>query len=390
MKNKTIHTPIGTRDYLFDECRAMRSVQKKLSDLFMRRGFSEVICPTFEYYDVVLEQENPLPEELLFKMSECTGRLMVLRPDITTPIARIAATKMPDSAFPARLFYMQKSYRAGVPGSGHSTEVMQGGIELIGCGGINADIEMIVMAVDALRACTDRKIHIEIGDAGFFKHLASELDMDDAKFEQMRSMIENKNFAGLNDMLEEYGDTAAKRALCRLSRLFGGEEVLDIAEEYEKNSNATKDLEYLRSLYCALREAGVADCVSIDLGLVHQIDYYTGVIIRGYVEGVGKPVLSGGRYDKLIGTFGRDMPAIGFAIDIDAVASQVEMKSDAADTLLYVMPGAIRGAFDYMDNNPGCALSPERSLERTVELSKRKGKKVVVINKDGNAEEYSK
>lgn len=386
MKQHTIHTPIGTKDYLFDECRSMRFVQKRLSDLFLRRGFSEVICPTFEYYDVVLEQENPLPEELLFKMSECTGRLMVLRPDITTPIARIAATKMPEDAFPARLFYMQKSYRAGMPGSGHSTEVMQGGVELLGCGGINADIETIVMAVDALRACTDRKIHIEIGDAGFFKNLAAELHMDDVKFEQMRSMIENKNFAGLNDMLEEYGDTAAKRALCRLSRLFGGEEVLDIAQEYEKNSNATKDLEYLRSLYCGLREAGVADCVSIDLGLVHQIDYYTGVIIRGYVEGIGKPVLSGGRYDKLTGAFGREMPAIGFAIDIDAVASQVKVRENKASTILYVAPGAIRFAFDYMDENEGCSLSPERSLERTLERAKREGKNVVIINRDGSAE----
>lgn len=386
MKNNKIHTPIGTRDYLFDDCRAMRQVQGKLSDLFKRRGFSEVMCPTFEYYDVVLEQENPMAEELLFKMSECTGRLMVLRPDITTPIARIAATKMPESAFPARLFYMQKSYRAGLPGSGHSTEVMQGGIELLGCAGINADIEMIVMAVDALKACTDRKIHIEIGDAGFFKHLAGELHMDDAKFEQMRSMIENKNFAGLNDMLEEYGDNNAKRALCRLSRLFGGEEVLDMAEEYEKSSGATKDLEYLRSIYSGLREAGVADCVSIDLGLVHQIDYYTGVIIRGYVEGVGKPVLSGGRYDKLIGMFGRDMPAIGFAIDIDAVAAQVEVEPEKKEFLLHVMPGGIRAAFDYMDNNPGCCLSPERSLERTVKMAKAEGKSVVIINKDGSVE----
>ncbi len=386
MKQHTIHTPIGTKDYLFDECRSMRYVQKKLSDLFLRRGFSEVICPTFEYYDVVLEQENPMPEELLFKMSECTGRLMVLRPDITTPIARIAATKMPEDAFPARLFYMQKSYRAGVPGSGHSTEVMQGGVELLGFGGLNADIETIVMAVDSLRACTDRKIHIEIGDAGFFKNLAAELHMDDAKFEQMRSMIENKNFAGLNDMLEEYGDTAAKRALCRMSRLFGGEEVLDIAQEYEKNSNATKDLEYLRSLYCGLREAGVADCISIDLGLVHQIDYYTGVIIRGYVEGIGKPVLSGGRYDKLTGVFGREMPAIGFAIDIDAVASQVKVEEKKEDTILFVAPGAIRFAFDYMDKNAGCILSPERSLERTLERAKREGKKVVIIGRDGSAE----
>lgn len=386
MKRHSIHTPIGTKDYLFEECRAMRRVQSELSALFERRGFSEVICPSFEYYDVVLAQENPLPEQMLFKMSECTGRLMVLRPDMTTPIARIAATKMPENSFPARLYYMQKIYRAGTPGSGHSTEFMQGGIELLGYGGLNADIEMIVMAVDALRACTDRKIHIEIGDAGFFKNLAGELHMDDGEFERMRSLIENKNFAGLNDMLEEYGDVSAKGALSRLSRLFGGEEVLDQAEEYAKNSNATKDLEYLRSLYGGLREAGVADCVSIDLGLVHQIDYYTGVIIRGYLEGAGKPVLSGGRYDKLIGTFGREMPAIGFAMDIDAVAALTQVEPVSAAILIHVLPGAIRAAFNYMDCTPGCQISPERSLERTLVRGAREGKKVVVIDRTGKVE----
>ena len=307
---------------------------------------------------------------------------MVLRPDITTPIARIAATKMPESAFPAKLFYTQKSYRAGMPGSGHSTEVMQGGIELLGCGGLNSDIELVVMAVDALRECTDKKIHIEIGNAGFFKHLASELGIEGSEFEQMRSMVENKNFAGLNDMLDAYEDTHAKLALCKLSRLFGGVEVLDIAQEYASDSKAKEDIEYLRSLYTALCQAGVGDCVSIDLGLVHQIDYYTGVIIRGYVDGVGRPVLSGGRYDKLTGMFGRDMPAVGFAIDIDAVASLVNEKSDDAKTVLYAMPGAIRNAFDYMDKNPGCLLSSEETLDKAIE----KFSVVTVIYPDGKTE----
>ena len=124
MKKNDIKTPIGTRDRLFDECRARRSVEDALRGLFLRRGFSEVSSPSFEYYDACLAPENPLPQEMLYKMSECTGKLLVLRPDMTTPIARIAATKLPEQMLPARLCYVEKVYRAGREDKGMSTEIL--------------------------------------------------------------------------------------------------------------------------------------------------------------------------------------------------------------------------------------------------------------------------
>ncbi len=378
MKKNDIKTPIGTRDRLFDECRARRNVEEALRGLFLRRGFSEVSSPSFEYFDACLAPENPMPQEMLYKMSECTGKLLVLRPDMTTPIARIAATKLPEQMLPARLCYVEKVYRASREDKGMSTEILQGGIELLGYRGIEADIMMIVMAVDALRACTDKKIAIELGFSGYFKMLAGRLSMSDAEFERMRTYIENKNFAALSDMLEGFGDNDATRALKNLSRMFGGIEILE---------NTDGELAYLKELYRGLEAAGVADVVSIDLGLVHQIDYYSGIIIRGYMEGVGTPVLSGGRYDNLITSFGKEVPAVGFAIDIDAVAECVGAAEQEFETMLHIMPGAVRCGFAYLDANEKVTLSCCKTVEESARVAKEKGLKLMVAYADGKVSE---
>ncbi|MBR5478849.1 MAG: ATP phosphoribosyltransferase regulatory subunit [Clostridia bacterium] len=374
MKKNDIKTPIGTRDRLFDECRARRRVEDSLRSLFLRRGFSEVSSPSFEYFDACLAPENPIPQEMLYKMSECTGKLLVLRPDMTTPIARIAATKLPEQMLPARLCYVEKVYRACREDKGMSTEILQGGIELLGYRGIEADIMMIVMAVDALRACTDKKIAIELGFSGYFKMLAGRLSMSDAEFERMRTYIENKNFAALSDMLDGFGDSDATRALKNLSRMFGGIEILD---------NTDGELAYLKELYRGLEEAGVADVISIDLGLVHQIDYYSGIIIRGYMEGVGTPVLSGGRYDNLITSFGKEVPAVGFAIDIDAVAECVGVEEMKYDTLLHITQGAVRCGFEYLDKHDNTTLSSCKTIEESRAYAEKNNLRLLVIYADG-------
>lgn len=378
MKKNDIKTPIGTRDRLYGECRARRKIEDALRNLFIRRGFSEVSSPGFEYYDACLAPENPMPQEMLFKMSECTGKLLVLRPDMTTPIARIAATKLPEQMLPARLCYVEKVYRAGRADTGYSTEILQGGIEMLGYRGIEADIMMIVMAVDALRACTDKKIAIELGFSGYFKMLAGRLSMTDTEFERMRTYIENKNFAALSDMLEGFGDNDATRALKNLSRMFGGIEILE---------NTDGELAYLKELYKGLEKAGVADVVSIDLGLVHQIDYYSGIIIRGYMEGVGTPVLSGGRYDNLIASFGKEVPAVGFAIDIDAVAECVGAEEEEFNVLLHIMPGAVRTGFAYLDTNVKTRLSSCKTLDESKALAAKENIKLVVAYPDGKISE---
>ena len=145
----TIHTPEGTRDRLFSECRERRQVQSALTKLFQCRGYAEISTPEVEFYDLFLQSGNPMPQESMLKIIDRSGKIMVMRPDCTTPIARVAATKLKAVPLPQRLYYDQTVFRSGQEHKGGSSEIAQCGVELIGAAGQKADLEMIAMAVDA-------------------------------------------------------------------------------------------------------------------------------------------------------------------------------------------------------------------------------------------------
>ena len=380
----TINTPEGTRDRLFAECRDRRRVQNALPALFRRRSYAEVSTPEVEFYDLFLQSGNPMPQEAMLKIVDRSGRILVMRPDCTTPIARVAATKLKTLPLPQRLYYDETVFRSGAEHRGSSGEIAQCGVELIGAAGAKADLEVVALAVDALRSCGLERFHIELGHAGFFKSLAAGMEMDGETVEKMRALIEGKNFAALGDLLEPYADRSACAALARLSRLFGGVEVL---EEAQRLAGKNEALTYLHDLYRELEAAGYGDFLRFDLGLVHQIDYYTGVVFRGYVEGAGDAVLSGGRYDGLVAAFGRNAPATGFAIDVDAVAGCLSAgEPPRLGVLVHFAPGQLARALTAVDGRAGgtCELSPCETLEATLALAREKGAaRVLVLEQQG-------
>ena len=381
--NIHINTPEGTRDRLFSECLERRQVQSALVGLFRRRGYTEVITPEVEFYDLFVQSGNPIPQEAMLKIIDRSGRIMVMRPDCTAPIARVAATKLKHLALPQRLYYDQTVFRDRTAHAGGSREIAQCGVEMIGAIGGKADLEMVAMAVDALRACGLKQFHIELGHAGFYRTLAGRMKMPQEEQERLRGAIEGKNFALLNDLLEPYRGQDACAALRRLPYLFGGAEVL---VEAEALAGPYDSLDYLRRLYGELSAAGYEECVRFDLGLVHQLDYYTGVVFRGYAEGAGAPVLSGGRYDGLMGQFGRKAEAIGFAVDVDAVGACLTVEAPKLETVIHYEPGLLARALAVVDGRPSgsCELSPCRTLDSTMNLAREKGAaRVLVIDSEG-------
>lgn len=378
--NIHINTPEGTRDRLFSECLERRQVQSALVELFCRRGYTEVITPEVEFYDLFVQSGNPIPQESMLKIIDRSGKIMVMRPDCTAPIARVAATKLKNLALPQRLYYDQTVFRSEKAHQGGSSEIAQCGVEMIGAVGDKADLEMVAMAVDALRACGLGQFHIELGHAGFYRALAGRMNMPQEELERLRSAIEGKNFALLNDLLEPYRGEEAYAALRRLPYLFGGVEVLDEAQVL---AGACDSLDHLRRLYSELSAAGYGDCVRFDLGLVHQLDYYTGLVFRGYAEGAGAPVLSGGRYDRLMEQFGRKAEAIGFAVDVDAVGACLAVETPRLETVIHYGPGLLARALAVVDSRPAgsCELSPCRTLNSTMNLAREKGAvQVLVLN----------
>ena len=318
-------TPEGTKDLLFDECIIRQSVEDRVHSIFKSRGYSELITPSIEFYDVFNHNSGYFPQERLFKLTDCKGRLLVLRPDNTVPIARIVATRLKDTVLPMRLYYNQCVFTMEPSLKGRSAQTVQTGIELIGSSSKMADLEVISTAIEVLSSCSDGEFSLEIGDIRFFRELVDKLDATAEQKETIRDYIEAKNYPALNDMLDSIGKNEITHALKRLPRLFGGEEVFEKASKLFSDEKIDAVLESLKDLYNKVSAIIGSGRLTVDLGMVNRTDYYTGVIIKGYLEGYGEEVLSGGRYDKLIADFGYDVPATGFAVNVDAV-TQVELK----------------------------------------------------------------
>ena len=338
MKNYSKLTPEGVRDVLFDECRAYREAQRRLTAIFTQRGYREVITPGLEYYDVFSLPGAAMPQQEMYKSTDSSGRLLVFRPDSTLPIARMAAARLQGRRHPIRLYYSQSVYRTWLELSGRSHESPQMGVELLGAAGLRADLEVIGAAIEALRAVAG-DYRIELGHAGLFRHLVERLDLPPEAREEIRATIEAKNYGALGELLDPLGDSTEAQALRRLPRLFGGEEAMEEAESWNLDGGAAQALGYLRTLYTALQKMSLGQRLMVDLGLVQRNDYYTGVVFSGYVQGRGGPVLTGGRYDKLCERFGPDMPAAGFAMDMDAAASLLEPHMFRAGTAQVLVHG---------------------------------------------------
>ncbi|MGN1004631.1 MAG: ATP phosphoribosyltransferase regulatory subunit, partial [Oscillospiraceae bacterium] len=173
--NFVINTPEGTRDRLFAECADRRKVQNTLTELFAEKGYAEISTPEVEFYDLFVQSGNPLPQESFLKIVDRSGKIMVMRPDCTAPIARVAATKLKAVPLPQRLYYNETVFRSGQAHKGGSSEIAQCGVELIGAAGQQADVEVIALAVEALKAVSPHPFHIELGHVGLFRALAAEM-----------------------------------------------------------------------------------------------------------------------------------------------------------------------------------------------------------------------
>ena len=395
MKRNDLITPEGTRDLLFDECLARREAEQKLNTLFTGLGYSEVVTPGIEFYDLFSSSTRHFRQENMYKLFDSKGRIIVMRPDSTIPIARLAASRLKDAKFPLRLFYNQSVYENNALLKGRCDEVVQAGIELLG--GENrkkADFEVLSTALEALAGFDADNFRLEIGHIGYFKELMDKLDADDGVKEEIRSLISSKNYPVLNDLLDEVGDSKITKALKQLPRLFGGVDVLDKAAELYTNDYITHILDSLREVITRLSALGYEGKISLDLGIVSQTDYYTGIVFRGYLSNIGEAVLKGGRYDNLVGEFGRECNAVGFGVNVDSAAKHMMLQGtnasgENAEILVFGENGFEVEAMAYVHKLVKQGVKAENSLFDTLDESKAYAKengiaKLVVINDKAN------
>ncbi|WP_236005735.1 ATP phosphoribosyltransferase regulatory subunit [Heliomicrobium gestii] len=315
-----LQIPPGMRDLLPGNAREKRLLENEWVRLFSSWGYQEVATPTVEYLDTLALDTGEEIRDRLFQFFDRQGRILALRPEMTTPIARLVATRLRQCPFPQRLFYAANVFRYEEPQAGRQREISQAGVELVGAPGPLADAEVIAMAVEALRASGLEDFQISLGQIEVFNGVMEDLPLNAAQKARVRTLVAKKDFVSLEELLATSGiDKEKSDLLLKLPTLHGGREVLIQALPLAVNERARRGLENLRAVYEGLRNFGVEDYVAIDLGVLRGFDYYTGVVFEGYTVGLGFPICGGGRYDSLLGQFGFDCPATGFALGLDRV-----------------------------------------------------------------------
>ena len=326
-KKNTI--PEGTRDLILDECIIKRNLERNVDGLFEKWGYKEVITPTLEFYETFNYNSQSLREEDMYKFFDNRGRILVLRPDMTIPIARVMETKLKDVGLPIKLRYTSNVFRVHESLGGKRNEYTDCGVEFIGLEDKKSDLEILVLALEALKKLGLKDFKLEIGNIGFFNGAFKNLEIDQEYKEIIARFIEDKNLKNLEDYLadldikEDY-----KKFFNKLPWMFGDKQVLEEAKKLAFNEDIKENLEYLEMLYLELKELGYGENVTFDLGMVPGLNYYTGIIFRGYGEGVGNTLLRGGRYDNLINVFKNSIPAVGFSIDINSVIPIVKLNNN--------------------------------------------------------------
>lgn len=327
MNNKYV-IPEGMRDLILGECEVKKKLQKDMEEVLDRWGYKEIVTPTIEYYQTINSGFQNLKEEEVYKFFDSKGKILVLRPDMTVPIARVAATKFKNIDKPLRFRYTADVFRLHKNFGGKKNEYTDCGVELIGLKDKDSDLEILEASLETLEVLGDTKFKLEIGHMDFFNAAIKDLNLDEEKRENLATLIDKKSLKALSDYLDELNLSGEyKKFFNELPLLFGGIEVLEKAKKLAFNKELQDSISYLEGLYNSLNTLGYKESITFDLAMVPRLNYYTGLIFRGFVDGVGATVLSGGRYDSLIKTFGEDYPAIGFSVNLDTLLNVLDVKN---------------------------------------------------------------
>lgn len=303
--------PSGTRDVLPDETREARAITDALHRVFERHGYGEIYTPALEY-ESVLARADMADAEPAYRVFDDSGAVLVLRSDMTVPIARVVASRYAAAEPPLRFCYLAHCYRGVAPARGQPRELLQAGIELIGSPAPQGTAEVLAVLCHALDATGLSDYRIGLGDASLFPALMAVLDVPEAAREALLEALVMRDFVGLGQRLADSGVRGeAAELLLDVPKRRGGPDVLAGTPDV-----AAAAVAGLRQVHDLL-DAPVAARVIFDLGLVRKIGYYTGAVFDVYDPALGAPLGGGGRYDELLGRFGRPLPAVGFALGID-------------------------------------------------------------------------
>ena len=361
------YTPDGFCDMLPSVCAFQKDCEGKLRELFALNGYKEIMTPGLEYCDIYTST-GFVAEEELYKLTDQKGRLLAIRYDGTVPAARYAATTYKDSEMPIRLSYIENMYRFNQMGGGKQSGFTQAGVELLGAKGPAADAEVIALAISSAREMGIEDLQISIGQVLFIECLGRQMDIGQDDLAVIREAVESKDSVTIDKICDRLGLAGEDRkTLLMLPESQGQYDVIDSFMERVTDETAKAVLNYIKEVLDCLDEYGYLKYITVDLGLIGSIDYYTGLIFKGYTYEVGFPIISGGRYDNVVSRFGRDAEAVGFSLSITLAVTAL-IRQDA------VMPDATADAIVGFDSSIKGARASAIALAQTMRAD---GSKVV-------------
>jgi len=319
--------PSGTRDVLPDELRELRAIADAVRGVLDVAGYGEVVTPALEH-ESVLRRGDPDAARPAYRLFDEQGNVLALRSDMTIPIARVVGARYAAAELPLRFWYLAHCYRSVVPQRGQPRELLQAGIELVGEPGSAGTAEALTVLVRALDAAGLEGYRIGLGDAALYPAMLAALGVPEEARVQLLHELVTRDFVGLEREVGALDLPAESAALLRtVPQLRGGADVLEVPE-----GPAGEAVAGLREIH-GLLEPAVASRVIFDLGLTRALGYYTGAVFDVYDEGHGQPIGGGGRYDDLLGRFGRPLPAVGWALGMErlhlAVVGETRGKGEA-------------------------------------------------------------
>lgn len=340
--------PLGMRDTLPDLYERKAAVRTSIQEEMKRWGYQFIETPALEYYETV-GAASAILDQQLFKLLDQQGHTLVLRPDMTAPIARVAAARLLKDELPIRLAYSANVYRAQQREGGRPAEFEQIGVECIGDHTISADGEGMALMISALKEAGLQNFQLSAGHIGFVRDFFQQILGTEERVENLTRFLYEKNYVGYREHVKSLAlSSIDKQRLLDFLKLRGGEEVIEIAYGLLENGTGKKALAELEQLWSIMRDYGQEDTVKFDLTLVSHMSYYTGILFEVYAGNVGFPIGNGGRYDLLLQKFGKDTGATGFAIRLDRLLEALEDSNEAEPVycILY-SPERRKEAFDF-------------------------------------------
>ena len=319
-----LHTPDGVRDLYGAELKEKKRLAASINKTIELYGYDALDTPAFEYFDVFSKDIGTTPSKDLYKFFDKEGNTLVLRPDFTPSVARCAAKYFSEEKMPLRFCYEGNTYINTSELQGKLKETTQIGFELINDSSIYADAEAITIVIESLLNSGLKEFQVSIGESNYFKGICEEANLDEETELKLRDYITSKNFYGSREFLSEQKiDATLLDKLEAISKVFLPQKDLEALYENATNARSRNAIKRLLDIQSLLAKAGYDRFVSFDLSMLSKYHYYTGIIFTAYTYGVGDSIVKGGRYDKLIGKFGKEAPSVGCVFQIDEILNAI-------------------------------------------------------------------